>query len=545
MSPHARLSALRPQSYVVWQVSTFLLTALVAAGVLAFADPGTVGLPTYVGLGVLALHSAVITLTYARLLPARWRIVAPLLSLGALVVMGADILPVMPMAGLIVTIPLLWLVFEFGERGLVLALVSLGIVLATAYRLDVMISGSGPAWLQFLPLPLCGIGLLVGAHQLATTLRRREHDLLNRTRELRTTLDASEDQLLLLRGLLETIDAVIVAYDDDGALIWDNHAARQLVERAGIATDGQVLEQLQIYAADQVAALDTDTIPLARAHAGEEFDAELTWFGAPGDQLAFLLSSRQIQRPDTRRYGYVIVGLDVTALLDAIAVREGFLTTVSHELRTPLTSIMGYHELLEEGIDPEETHLHRILAVAQRNARVLLHRVSQLLQASGTADDLVVERHPTDLDALVREVMVKHESAAATVGVRLRLQARSAVDADIDPHSFGHVVDNLMTNALKHTPAGGTVTVTAEKQGSMVQLRVEDTGVGLTPDEQRRVFDRFYRTDHANELALQGLGVGLSVVKSIIEAHDGTVTVTSCPGEGACFTVAIPADAPA
>lgn len=544
MSPQTKLSTARPPSYVVWQVSTFVLTTLVVAGVLLVA-PENVGWPTYMGIGVLALHSFASTLTHTRLLTPAWRITTHLLALGALVVMGADILPVMPMAALIVILPLLCLVFEFGNRGLVLALVSLAIVLATVYRVDLVPSGSGPVWLQFLPIPLCGIGLLVGAHQLAAALRRREHQLLDRARQLRETLDASEDQVLLLRGLLETIDAVIVAYDDDGVLIWDNPAATRLVERAGIATDGHVVDQLQIYAADQVTALDLDTIPLARAHAGEEFDAELTWFGAPGDQVAFLLSSRQIRRPDSRRYGYVIVGLDVTALVDAIAVREEFLTTVSHELRTPLTSIIGYHELLEDEIDPADAHLRGMLAVAQRNAAVLLHRVSQLLQASGAADDLVVERCPTELDALLGDVLAKHRSAAATLDVRLRPRIQTPLRADVDARSFAEVVDNLVSNALKHTPAGGTVTVGLERRGPMVQLCVQDTGAGLTADEQRRVFDRFYRTASANDLALQGLGVGLSVVKSIVEAHGGTVTVTSRPGEGACFSVVVPAEAPA
>ena len=93
--------------------------------------------------------------------------------------MGADILPVMPMAGLVVILPLLWLVFEFGDVGLALALVSLGVVLTTVYRVDLVPSGSGPEWLQFLPIPLCGVGLLVGAHQIARALNRRERALLH------------------------------------------------------------------------------------------------------------------------------------------------------------------------------------------------------------------------------------------------------------------------------------------------------------------------------------------------------------------------------
>src|SRR5690606_34484657 len=142
--------------------------------------------------------------------------------------------------------PLLWLIFEFGRRGLILAVAALVVVLPLVYLLDIVPAGGGPEWLQFFPIPLSAFGLLLGAHQIATTLARRERQLLDQARELRTTLEASQDQLLLLQALLATVDAVVVAYDDDGVLIWDNEAARGLVDRAGIATDGQLIDQLHM-----------------------------------------------------------------------------------------------------------------------------------------------------------------------------------------------------------------------------------------------------------------------------------------------------------
>ncbi|WP_110239780.1 ATP-binding protein [Nocardioides gilvus] len=541
MSESSKSYALHRHTYVVWQVSTFALTALVAAGVLTFAEPGTVGWPTYAGLGFLALLSAVASLTYSRLLTPRWRIVVPVMSLCALTVMGADILPVMPMATMVMTIPLLWLVFEFGRRGLVVAVVALAGILTMVYLVDVIPSGSGPGWLQFLPIPLSGIGLLFGAHQIAATLARREHQLVAQARELRSTLDSSEDQLLMLRGVLETIDAVIVAYDADGELIWDNPAAVAVAERAGITTAGHPAGQLRIYAEDQVTALRRDEIPLARAHRGEEFDAQLTWFGEPGDQQAHLLSARQIRRAgDDVRHGYVIVGLEVTDLLQAIRVREEFLTTVSHELRTPLTSIMGYHELLEDAIDPADAPVLKMLAVAQRNAQILLNRVGQLLQASGDGETRAIERRRVDLPALVETALTKHHPGAETLTVQLQHQVEHDLKGSVDPDAFEQVVDNLVSNALKHTPPGGSVSVCLDRKDDALRLRVADTGSGLTPAEQRHAFDRFYRTANANAQAIQGLGVGLSVVKSIVEAHDGEVTVTSNPGFGTTFTVTIP-----
>lgn len=531
-------------SYPAWHATTFVLTTLMVASDVLFAAPGTVGWTTYVAVAALGVLAAVARLRYAGARRPPKRIAEPLLALAALVVIGLDILIVTPMAVIVLIIPLLWLVFEFDRLGLGVALASLAGVLATMYVGDVLPSGNGPRELQFLPIALIGAGLTVSAHQIAVTLRRREQELLTRAAELREHLVASEDRLLLLRGLLETIDAVIVAYDDEGHLIWDNPAAKRLVARAGIDTDGHLVGDLQMYGADQKTRLDVDEIALARAHRGEEFDHELTWFGPPGDQVAHLLSSRQIHRADAQRYGYVIVGLEVTELLDSIRVREEFLTTVSHELRTPLTSIMGYHELLEDEIDPADTTLLTMLAIAQRNATVLLSRVGQLLQASGSAETIVVKREPVDLDALMERVLTKHHAAAATVDVRLHARVQRPLGAHVDPRCFEQVVDNLVSNALKHTPPGGSVQVGLDKQGATLRLCVKDTGAGMTPTEQRHVFDRFYRTTAANDQALQGLGVGLSVVSSIVEAHGGQVTVDSAHGRGTTFAVVIPDETP-
>lgn len=527
------------RSYEVWQVATFALTAVVGFCVIAFADPDVIGWPTYTGLTLLVLQGLLAAALTVRLLGARWRIAAPVLALVALVAMGHDLLPVAPMALIVLIIPLLWLVWEFDGLGFALSLSALAVLLVMLH--DVGVPGaSGPGWLQLLPVGLVGLALIVSAHQIAITLHRREEELMVRADQLHGHLSASEDRLLLLRGLLDTIDAVIVAYDDDGALIWDNAAAKRLVGRAGIDTDGQLVDELHMYAADRTTRLGVDEIPLARAHRGEEFDSELIWFGPPGDQVAHLLSSKQIYRADAQRYGYVIVGLEVTELLDSIRVREEFLTTVSHELRTPLTSIIGYHELMEDEIDPADAGLHKMLAVAQRNATVLLNRVGELLQASGSVEALVVERRPTHMDALLEGTLAPHHAAAATLGVRLEACVHKTLNAHVDPRCFEQVVDNLVSNALKHTPAGGTVQVNLGARGGTLRLCVTDTGSGMSASEQRHVFDRFYRTAAANDQALQGLGVGLSVVKSIVEAHAGTITVQSRQGLGTTFVVEIP-----
>ena len=540
VSPQTRGVPLHRHPYLVWQISTLVLTVLVAAGILALADPDVVGWPTYVGVGALCLSTVTTYLLHTRVVGHQWRIAMPVLSLGALVVMGADILPVMPTAALVILVPLLWLVFEFGRRGTVVALIGLATVLTLIFSSHIVPAGSGPAWMQFLPVPFTSVGLLLGSHQLASALRRREEVLKANTRLLETTLENSQHQLLLLRAILDTVDAVIVAYDDDGQLIQDNPAARRMVPLAGVATDGSLVGPLHIYYPDSSTPVARQEIPLARAHRGEEFTTELHWFGPPGDQAAVILSSRQIPRADSGRYGYVIVGLDITDVMEAIRVREEFLTTVSHELRTPLTSIIGYHELIEDDLGPDDEALRAMLTIAQRNAHVLLTRVSQLLQASGSGGQPTLARRTLDLDQLMSDVLTNHHPVAASLGVALDHEIEPGLEGHLDPDQFEQVVDNLISNALKYTPAGGKVCVRVEHVGEALSVTVTDTGIGMNPAEQRHAFERFYRAAGATQRAIPGLGIGLAAVKSIVEAHGGQVELRSRPGAGTSVTVTIP-----
>ncbi|QCC76389.1 sensor histidine kinase [Nocardioides daphniae] len=474
----------------------------------------------------------------------RWRLSLPLVSLVALVLMGTEIVPVLPTAALVVVLPLLWLVFEFGWPGAFIASAALVTVMQLLYLGDVVPQGEGPLWVQYLPLALLGLGLLLGGRQLALERDRREDRLTAQANRLRATLDANEDQLLLTQTLLDIIDVTIVAYDDAGERIWDNPDARRLGDLAGIQTDGTIEPVVHYYAPDRVTPVPPEEFVLARAHRGEEFDAQLAWFGPPEDQVAYLLSSRQIHRTQHDRFGYVIVGIPVTDVLDSVRAREEFLTTVSHELRTPLTSIIGYHELIEDEIDPADVTVLKMLRVAQRNAHVLLSRVGQLLQASGSSEAVELKTRTVDLVDLMEAALTPLRTAAETAGLDLEVDVQPGIKATLDPDCFTQVVDNLVGNAVKYTPAPGTVTVRLHQRADMVVLEVVDTGPGLSANEQSHVFERFYRTASATDQAVQGIGVGLSVVKAIVEAHGGQIDLASSPGTGTRFEVTMPVEGP-
>ncbi len=541
-------STLRTSS-LAWQAPTLLLALLLIEMAVLGGALDRLSSTTLLCLGLVAVGSLLAWSDHRGRLAPPWRVVVPLLSLAAVVPLAVALATSMPAALLLGAVPALWLIFEFGRAGTVIAVLAIAGLLGLVYLLGDAPPGESPLWLHHLPVAVACAGVVLGAHQVAAGLTRREVALLEQTRRLAETLARSEDQLLILRGILESVDAVVVAYDDAGALLVDNPTARALARRSGIETDGRIPGTLHMYHEDRVTPVDPEVIPLRRVHDGQELVGETLWFGPPGDQVAILLYGHQIFRecPQGReRYGYVIVGWDVTDVLEALRVRDEFLTTVSHELRTPLTSIMGYHELMEDALgaeeerDPVARRVAGMLRVAQRNATVLLNRVGQLLQASGSSpEEVCLDEQDVDVSLLVATALAKHRSAAATVGVAFHEEVRPGLRARLDPGAWEQVVDNLVSNAVKFTPAGGEVTVALEPDAGEVLLTVADTGMGMSGIEQRRAFERFYRTAAANEAAIQGLGVGLSVVRAVVDAHAGSIAMTSEPGSGTTVEVRV------
>ena len=234
---------------------------------------------------------------------------------------------------------------------------------------------------------------------------------------------------------------------------------------------------------------------------------------------------------------------------EADRLKDEFVAMVSHDLRTPLTSIVGFLDLtLDDELDPLSVEQRRYLEIVQRNAQRLLHLVDDLLfaarlRASGA------ELTPEELD--LRDV-----AEASVAGARLRAEsARVGLDVRTpkepvlvraDKRRMFQLLDNLLSNALKFTPEGGAVTVTAAASAGAARLEVADTGIGVPVDEQARVFDRFYRTSTTTERQLPGSGLGLHVARAIVEAHGGSISCTSADPVGTVFRVDLPlADASA
>jgi signal transduction histidine kinase len=230
------------------------------------------------------------------------------------------------------------------------------------------------------------------------------------------------------------------------------------------------------------------------------------------------------------------------ALETALEVKRDFVALASHELRTPLTSIIGYLELVDTLTDsmPDEAVAH--LGAISRNADRLLVLVSDLLAAGEMETGaLHLDLVPVDVATLARLSVNDACQRAGEAGLTIVRDLPSGT-VRADSSRIVQVLDNLLSNAIKFTPAGGQISVSLVKRGAGVDLTVSDTGVGIDGDSLPQVATKFFRAPHATKAAIPGMGLGLMISKTIVEAHHGTLTVTSHEHEGTSVRVHLPLD---
>ena len=206
--------------------------------------------------------------------------------------------------------------------------------------------------------------------------------------------------------------------------------------------------------------------------------------------------------------------------------RRRLLADVSHELRTPLTVMQGTLEGMIDGLYPvDEAHLAPVL----EETRILARLVEDLRTLSlSEAGSLRLHREPTFLGTLLRDVAAGHQPASAAAGVALVVEGTDGLPTmEVDPARIRQIVTNLIANALRFTPAGGRVTVTARRLDDGVQVAVRDNGSGMEAEALEHAFDRFYRSPGS-----PGSGLGLPIARNLVEAHGGRIEIESAPGTG-------------
>jgi signal transduction histidine kinase len=239
----------------------------------------------------------------------------------------------------------------------------------------------------------------------------------------------------------------------------------------------------------------------------------------------------------------MLLALQNDQLVEADKLKDEFVALISHDLRTPLTSIIGYVELaLEDGEPPLDEERRGYLHVVSRSSERLLRLVDDLLfVARLQAGRLVLARSELDLCMIAEQAAEEARPRAEGKQITLEFSGGSPVTIDGDKGRLFQLLDNLISNAIKFTPAGGRIDVRAAAEGVGAVLEVSDTGIGLGPGEAQLVFDRFFRSSRVVAEQVPGTGLGLFIARAIVEAHDGTIAVSSREGGGAIFRVELPA----
>lgn len=316
-------------------------------------------------------------------------------------------------------------------------------------------------------------------------------------------------------ALVEAMAEGVVASDDRGHIVTANAAARRLLGYE-LQDPLPALDQLfRVKAAREM----VDALLEGRSVIERELDL---------DGQTVLLTGRPLSHG-----GALLVLHDMTDLRKLETVRRDFVANVSHELKTPLTSISGYAEtLVHDSVDPETSR--RFLGVILANARRMQQLVDGLLDLSKIeSGGWHPEPEVLDTAAVARESWTLLADRAEHRQVEFETDVESGAErlyADAD--AFRTVLSNLLDNALRYTPPGGTITLRARREDGGVRVSVKDTGAGITSEHLHRIFERFYRADAARSRDEGGTGLGLAIVKHLVEAHDGKVSAESTIGLG-------------
>ena len=250
--------------------------------------------------------------------------------------------------------------------------------------------------------------------------------------------------------------------------------------------------------------------------------------------------------------GSVSVFYDMTEIRKLENIRREFVANVSHELKTPLTSIRGYAETLRSGALKDTDAAMRFAEKIEANAIQLQELVDDILKLSEIESGrMEVRLQSVASDEIIDHLLREFDEAARKKKIALgKGKRRSGLQVEADPKALGQILANLVDNAVKYTPEGGIVEVSAVQNGQWVKLSVRDTGIGIAPEDLSRIFERFYRVDKARSRSTGragptgGTGLGLSIVKHLVQAQGGEVFVESKLGKGSVFSVTLPVVTP-
>ena len=358
-------------------------------------------------------------------------------------------------------------------------------------------------------------------------------------RRLRASERSLRDVSALQSELIDsTLDGICLT-DAEGNPLIANRPLLRIAYEFGMPMHGTVPERL-LAVSDRMVEPERyrqRMLELASSVEAETSDE----FEVAGTGRCFRGYTAPVRGPGGELTGRVWTLREVTADRELDRMRDAFVATVSHELRTPLTSISGFLEMMEDEEHGVGETGRSYLQVIRRSTDRLHGLVEDLLLIAQIEANRVELAHDLiDLAALVSRCIEASRPAAVEKHVSLELVADSPPFVQGDTRRLSQVVDNLVSNAVKFTPEGGSVAVTVERNGDGVRLVVADTGVGIPAEEQGQVFSRFFRASTATRHAIPGTGLGLAISRALVEQHGGTISLESEEGAGTRVTVTLP-----
>lgn len=382
------------------------------------------------------------------------------------------------------------------------------------------------------------------ATQIATAIGNAElYRLIQEQAErLGEMLRLQQTEASKSRAILEGIADGVVVTDSEGRIILFNDAAERIL---GVPRAVVMDESVHVLPA---------TLSSGAEMAARGLAAVSKWVGVPtrdgrlmeerfsvGRQVASVRVTPVMMGAEL--LGTVALFRDITREVEAERVKNEFISTVSHELRTPMTSIKGYTDLIfMQAAGPITENQRKFLSVIKSNADRLAMLVNDLLDISRIETGRIrLNRQPIPTGEVVEDVVTALSKQAEEKNLTLTMD----VEKDLPPvyadrDRLTQVLTNLVDNACRYTPEGGKVTVTVHRVSDKVQVDVTDTGIGIAPKDQEKIFERFFRADHPVVQETGGTGLGLAIVKSFVEMHNGEIWLDSELGKGTTFSFTMP-----
>ncbi len=377
---------------------------------------------------------------------------------------------------------------------------------------------------------LVGFLVALGSESEAARSMRRFADVADaQQRALVEERDGALLEVQTLAAAIEGMDQGMWITDSNGVVLRHNEALRSM-----LGIDQELVGQRPLFL---VRRTDLHDAVLQACREGVTSKVEVSMDAPRSKTLEVHVSPLGGPLP-----GSAAVFRDVTERKRLERVRQDFVANVSHELRTPITAILGYAETLRSGALSDTTHAPQMVEIIHRQSERLGELVSDLLELSRLdAGERPLSTSPVSLQTVARQASDAMEPRAAGKRLSMNLRIPADLTARADAKALEQVLLNLLDNAIKYTPEGGTVELTGERVGDRAHLSIRDTGLGIETKHLPRLFERFYRVDRGRSRDMGGTGLGLSIVRHLVHGMEGEVRVASQLGMGTTFTVVLPA----